>query len=167
MRSRLVLLLALARGVELLLLDEPTEGLDPAVIEVTLQALVSLVADQGTTVFFASHQLAHVEQIADHVCIVEQGWIVVSESLDELTASYRRCAWCSTARRRRRLRGARRDGAPVAPGLPERGRDRGPGEGHERALRRRAAGDPQGRLPRELERSAAMSAVDKAVWYKS
>lgn len=90
MRSRLALLLALARGAELLLLDEPTEGLDPAVIELTLQALVSLVADQGTTVFFASHQLAHVEQIADHVCIVEQGRTVVSDSLDELTASYRR-----------------------------------------------------------------------------
>jgi ABC-2 type transport system ATP-binding protein len=90
MRSRLALLLALARGAELLLLDEPTEGLDPAVVEETLQAIVSLVAEQGTTVFFASHQLANVEQIADHVCIVEQGRAVVSDSLDELTASYRR-----------------------------------------------------------------------------
>jgi ABC-2 type transport system ATP-binding protein len=90
MRSRLALLLALPRGAELLLLDQPTEGLDPAAIEETLQALVSLVADQGTTVFFASHQIADVEQIADHVCIVEQGRTVVSDSLDELKASYRR-----------------------------------------------------------------------------
>ena len=38
----------------------------------TLQALVSLVAEEGTTVFFSSHQLASVEQIADHVCIIDQ-----------------------------------------------------------------------------------------------
>jgi ABC-2 type transport system ATP-binding protein len=90
MRSRLALLLALARGAELLLLDEPTEGLDPSLVEETLQAIVSLVAEQGTTVFFSSHQLASVEQIADHVCIIEQGRAVVSDSLDELLASHRR-----------------------------------------------------------------------------
>jgi ABC-2 type transport system ATP-binding protein len=90
MRSRLALLLALARGAELLLLDEPTEGLDPATTEETLQAIVSLVAEQGTTVFFASHQIANVEQVADHVCIVEQGRAVASGPLDELTAGYRR-----------------------------------------------------------------------------
>ena len=90
MRSRLALLLALARGAELLLLDEPTEGLDPSMIEEALQALVSLVAEQGTTVFFSSHQLANVEQIADHVCIIDKGRAVVSDSLDELKARYRR-----------------------------------------------------------------------------
>jgi len=72
MRSRLALLLVLPRRAELLLLDEPTEGLDPSMVEVTLQALVSLVAEEGTTVFFSSHQLASVEQIADHVCIIDQ-----------------------------------------------------------------------------------------------
>jgi ABC-type multidrug transport system ATPase subunit len=90
MRSRLALLLALARGAELLLLDEPTEALDPSMAEATLQALVSLVAEEGTTVFFSSHQLANVEQIADHVCIIDEGRTVVSGSLDELKASYRR-----------------------------------------------------------------------------
>ena len=89
-RSGLALLLALARGAELLLLDEPTEGLDPSMNEEALQALVSQVAEQGTTVFFSSHQLASVEQIADHVCIIDQGRTVVSDSLDELKASYRR-----------------------------------------------------------------------------
>jgi ABC-2 type transport system ATP-binding protein len=90
MRSRLALLLALPRGAELLLLDEPTEGLDPSMVEETLQALVSLVAEQGTTVFFSSHQLANVEQIADHVCIIDRGRAVVNDSLDELKAGYRR-----------------------------------------------------------------------------
>jgi ABC-2 type transport system ATP-binding protein len=90
MRSRLALLLAIARGAELLLLDEPTEGLDPAMIEETLQALVSLAAEGGTTILFSSHQLAHVEQIADRICLIEQGRVVVNDALDELKASYRR-----------------------------------------------------------------------------
>ena len=89
-RSRLALLLALARGADLLLLDEPTEGLDPSTVEETLQALVSLVAEEGATVFFSSHQLASVEQIADHVCIIDQGRALVNDSLDELKATYRR-----------------------------------------------------------------------------
>jgi ABC-2 type transport system ATP-binding protein len=90
MRSRLALLLALARGAELLLLDEPTEGLDPSMVETTLQALVSLVAEEGTTVFFASHQIANVEQIADHVCIIDHGRALLSDSLDALQESFRR-----------------------------------------------------------------------------
>jgi ABC-2 type transport system ATP-binding protein len=89
-RCRLALLLALARGADLLLLDEPTEGLDPATIEEALQALVSLAAERGTTIFFSSHQLANVEQIADRICIIQEGRLVVEDSLDELKASYRR-----------------------------------------------------------------------------
>src|SRR5207247_3897442 len=58
MRSRLALLLAIARGAELLLLDEPTDGLDPSMIEEALQALVSLVAERGPTVRVSSHHLA-------------------------------------------------------------------------------------------------------------
>jgi ABC-2 type transport system ATP-binding protein len=90
MRCRLALLLALARGAELLLLDEPTEGLDPAMVEETLQALVTLAAEEGTTILFSSHQLASVEQIADRICIIEKGRTVVDDSIDELKASYRR-----------------------------------------------------------------------------
>ena len=67
------MLLALCRGAELLILDEPTEALDPAVIEDALHAVVTLAADDGTTVFFSSHQLAEVEQIADRVCINQNG----------------------------------------------------------------------------------------------
>ena len=90
MRTKLALLLALSSGAELLLLDEPTSGLDPAVTEEVLQALVAHVARQETTVLFSSHQLAEVEQIADHVAIVERGRALVDGALDELRASYRR-----------------------------------------------------------------------------
>ena len=76
-RTKLALLLALCRGAELLMLDEPTSGLDPAMAEDVLQALVGHVAAEGATVFFSSHQLSEVEQIADHVAIVDRGQTVV------------------------------------------------------------------------------------------
>ena len=88
MRSKLALLLALSRGAELLILDEPTAGLDPAMTEEVLQALVAHVAGQEMTVFFSSHQLADVEQIADRIAIIDRGRTVVAGALDELRESF-------------------------------------------------------------------------------
>jgi ABC-2 type transport system ATP-binding protein len=88
MRTKLALLLALARRPELLILDEPSEGLDPVGIEQLLQALVAQSAE-GTAVFFSSHQIAEVERIADHVCMLEKGRLVLDMSLDYLRESYR------------------------------------------------------------------------------
>jgi ABC-2 type transport system ATP-binding protein len=89
MRTKLALLLALPRRADLLVLDEPTEGLDPAITEDVLQMLVGMVAG-GTTIFFSSHQLSEVEQIADRISIIESGRIVVEGGLDELKENYRR-----------------------------------------------------------------------------
>ena len=89
-RTRLALLLALCRGAELLVLDEPTTGLDPAMAEEALQALVSHVAREASTVFFSSHQLTEVEQIADHIAIIDRGQCVVSGALDDLREHYQR-----------------------------------------------------------------------------
>ena len=90
MRTKLAMLLALCRGAELLMLDEPTSGLDPAMAEEMLQALVGHVAAQESTVFFSSHQLSEVEQIADHIAIIDRGQTVVSGALDDLRGQYRR-----------------------------------------------------------------------------
>ncbi len=90
MRTKLALLLALCRGAELLILDEPTSGLDPAVTEDVLQALVAHVAGEGMTVFFSSHQIADVDQIADHVAIIEAGRTVVTGAMDDLREKFRR-----------------------------------------------------------------------------
>jgi ABC-2 type transport system ATP-binding protein len=89
MRTKLALLLGLARRPSLLILDEPTEGLDPVAIEELLQMLAGLPAD-GTSVFFSSHQISEVERIADRVCIIDRGRLVVDLSLDEIRQDYRR-----------------------------------------------------------------------------
>lgn len=89
MRTKLALLLALARRPALLILDEPTEGLDPVSIEELLQTLSGLPAD-GTTVFFSSHQISEVERIADRVCILDRGRLAVDLSLDEIRQDHRR-----------------------------------------------------------------------------
>jgi ABC-2 type transport system ATP-binding protein len=90
MRSKLMLLLAISRGAELLILDEPTDGLDPAAIEDVLRELVVIAAESGTTIFFSSHQLSEVELIADHIGIVDQGRMIVAGSLDDMKAHYQR-----------------------------------------------------------------------------
>jgi ABC-2 type transport system ATP-binding protein len=90
MRTKLALLLALCRGAELLILDEPTSGLDPAMNEEVLQALVAHVGSEEVTVFFSSHQIAEVDQIADRVVIVDHGRAVVAGALDDIRDSFRR-----------------------------------------------------------------------------
>jgi ABC-2 type transport system ATP-binding protein len=90
MRSKLMLLLAIARGADLLILDEPTDGLDPAAVEDVMRELVTVSASEGLTIFFSSHQLSEVEQIADHVSIIDHGKAIVGDSLDDLKARYRR-----------------------------------------------------------------------------
>ena len=89
-RTKLSLLLVLCRRADLLILDEPTSGLDPAVTEEILQTLVSHVASEAMTVFFSSHQISEVDQIADRVTIIDRGRAVVSGSLDDLREQYRR-----------------------------------------------------------------------------
>ncbi len=88
MRTKLALLLGFARGCKLLILDEPTEGLDPVAIEDVLQIVVALAA-QGTTVFFSSHQIAEVEQVADHVLMIDRGKLVLDAPMDQVKEQYR------------------------------------------------------------------------------
>ena len=89
MRTKLALLLGLARRPELLILDEPSEGLDPVAIEELLQTLVA-AAGEGASIFFSSHQIAEVERIADRVCILDRGELVIDLPLDRLRENYRR-----------------------------------------------------------------------------
>lgn len=89
-RTKLALLLAVCRRAELLVLDEPTDGLDPIGIEQTLRLLVEQVAEHQATVFFSSHQLPEVERIADHLVMIRRGECVAEGGVDEIRRRCRR-----------------------------------------------------------------------------
>jgi len=85
MRRRLGLASALLGGPEVLVLDEPANGLDPAGIRWLRQLLRSFAAGGGT-VFVSSHVLAEVAQTADEVVVVNRGRLVTQTTVDDLTA---------------------------------------------------------------------------------
>lgn len=87
-RQKVALISALASNVELLLLDEPTAGLDP-LMEVVFQEYIRTAQHQGMTVLLSSHILAQVEALADTVSIIRDGRIVESGSLEDLRHLHR------------------------------------------------------------------------------
>ena len=82
------LLLALAHRPELLVLDEPSSGLDPVVRREMLEAIVRTVADEGRTVFFSSHLLDEIERVSDQLAMMANGRIVLRGRLDEILESH-------------------------------------------------------------------------------
>lgn len=84
MRQRLGLALALLNNPELLILDEPTNGLDPAGIHEMRDLIRRLPDEFGVTVFLSSHLLSEVEQIASHIGIIHEGKLLFQGSLAEL-----------------------------------------------------------------------------------
>ena len=88
-KARAGLLIALAYRPELLVLDEPSSGLDPIVRRDILGAVIRTIADEGRTVLFSSHLLEEVEQVADHVTMIDSGKIVLSGPLAAIKESHR------------------------------------------------------------------------------
>jgi ABC-2 type transport system ATP-binding protein len=88
-KARAGLLVALAYRPELLVLDEPSSGLDPIVRRDILGAVMRTIAGEGRTVLFSSHLLDEVEQVADHVTLISQGKIALSAPLSAVKESYR------------------------------------------------------------------------------
>jgi ABC-type multidrug transport system ATPase subunit len=88
-RARAGLLIALAYRPELLVLDEPSSGLDPIVRRDILGAIIRTIAHEGRTVLFSSHLLEEVEQVADHVTMIHHGRIVLSAPLSDIRESHR------------------------------------------------------------------------------
>jgi ABC-2 type transport system ATP-binding protein len=89
-RARAGLLVALAHRPDLLVLDEPSSGLDPVVRRDILGAIIRTIADEGRTVLFSSHLLDEVERVADRVAIIHQGRILLTAPMDEIKDSHRR-----------------------------------------------------------------------------
>ena len=88
-RARAGLLVAVAHRPELLLLDEPSSGLDPGARLEILAAIVRTVADEGRTVLLSSHLLHEVQRVADRVAMLHRGRLLLDEPLDDLLARHR------------------------------------------------------------------------------
>ncbi|MFP8957842.1 ABC transporter ATP-binding protein [Natrialbaceae archaeon A-CW3] len=86
MRQRLATGMALAGDPDLLIMDEPSTGLDPTGIR-EMQGLVRSEADRGTTVFFSSHILEHVEAVCDRIGVLNEGELVALDTLGGLRDS--------------------------------------------------------------------------------
>jgi ABC-2 type transport system ATP-binding protein len=84
MRAQAALVAAVAHRPDLLLLDEPSSGLDVMVREDILEAIVRTITDDGRTVVFSSHLLEEVERMSDHVTMIHQGRITLDGTLDKL-----------------------------------------------------------------------------------
>ncbi|MEO8062864.1 MAG: ABC transporter ATP-binding protein [Pseudomonadota bacterium] len=90
MRAQAGLIAAVAHRPELLVLDEPSSGLDAVVRRDILDAIVRAVADDGRTVIFSSHLLDEVERMSDHVTLIHRGRVALSGVLDDVRGAYHR-----------------------------------------------------------------------------
>jgi ABC-2 type transport system ATP-binding protein len=89
-KAKAGLLAAQAHRPKLLLLDEPSSGLDPMVRRDILEAVIRTVADEGRSVLFSSHLLEEIERVSDQIAMLHQGKIAWCGSLDEIKAQHRR-----------------------------------------------------------------------------
>lgn len=89
-RARIGLLLALAYRPALLVLDEPSSGLDAIVRKDILSAIIRTVADDGRTVLFSSHLLDEVQRVSDKFAILHNGRLLLSGDMDEVLQSHER-----------------------------------------------------------------------------
>lgn len=88
-KARAGLVAALAHRPDLLVLDEPSSGLDPIVRRDILGAVLRTVAHEGRTVLFSSHLLGEVEEVADHVIMISDGRILLSAPLADIRERHR------------------------------------------------------------------------------
>lgn len=87
MKQRLALAFALVKKPRLLILDEPTNGLDPAGIHEIRELIIKLAKEQGITVFISTHILSEVEHIADRVGIINHGQLVYEGEISKIQSN--------------------------------------------------------------------------------
>ncbi|MBL4582196.1 MAG: ABC transporter ATP-binding protein [Gammaproteobacteria bacterium] len=94
MRAQVALISAVAHRPDLLILDEPSSGLDAVVRKDILNAVVRTISEEGRTVIFSSHLLEEVERLSDHVTMIHQGKITLDSSLEIINSNHH----CSSIR---------------------------------------------------------------------
>jgi ABC-type multidrug transport system ATPase subunit len=88
--AKLGLIAAHAHRPDLLLLDEPSSGLDPIVRRDILETIIRTVTEEGRTVIFSSHLLDEIERVSDHLAMLHRGRLTLCEPLDDVKARHRR-----------------------------------------------------------------------------
>jgi len=88
MRTKFALVLALSHDADLLVLDEPTAGLDPVFRRELLQRLAALLQDEGKSVLFSTHITSDLERVADYITFIRDGTIVFSLTKDEIRENW-------------------------------------------------------------------------------
>ncbi len=89
-RVKAGLLLVLARRPKLLLLDEPTTGLDPVARKEVLNELMDVLQDDGRSVLFSSHNTKDVEQVSDQITFIDRGRVIASQDKETFLERWRR-----------------------------------------------------------------------------
>jgi len=89
-RVKAMLLLVLARHPKLLILDEPTNGLDPVAKHEILTELMKVVEDEDRTILYSSHNTQDVEQISDSIIFIDRGQVIASKNKDEYLEDWKR-----------------------------------------------------------------------------
>ena len=97
-QRQVAFILALAQKPELLILDEPASTLDVVARREFLDEILALIRQDGPTVFISSHILSDIERVADHIGILVDGTLKISEPLDELAETVKQIRFHSFAR---------------------------------------------------------------------
>ncbi len=90
MQAKVGLVMALGQRPELLILDDPTAGLDPVVRQEFLEAMIANVQAEGGTVFFSTHLLHEMERVADELAMVHEGKLRLRGSLEEVKRDFKK-----------------------------------------------------------------------------
>ena len=91
-RAKVALMLSIAARPDLLLLDDPTAGLDPLVRREILEGILGAVSEEGGAVLYASHLVHDIERVADRVVVLDRGRLILEGSLERIKARTRRAS---------------------------------------------------------------------------
>ncbi len=89
-KTKTALAAAIAQHSRFLILDEPTTGLDPVVLDELIRLLVEDCTADGRTVLLSTHQLAEIEKVADYIGILDRGKLLIEGCLDDIRSCFRR-----------------------------------------------------------------------------